>query len=101
MDKEEKINQEADATVNVEEEAIKNISNFTSEKLADMIIMNRYLFLYGELSTAAMQELATRREGGDTFDYETYITTNLDKLPKLQIDLGRVNTLVEKLKKII
>jgi hypothetical protein len=101
MDEKEKINQETEETANVEDEAIKNIANFTSEKLADMIVMNRYLSLYGELSTAAMQELASRREGGDTFDYETYITTNLEKLPKFQIDLGRVNSLVEKLKKII
>src|SRR5208282_3910837 len=99
MDK-EKINQE-EASINIEDDAIKNISSFTSEKLADIIVMNRYLSLYGELSTAAMQELVFRREGGDTFEYETYITANLDKLPKFQIDLGRVNNLVEKLKKII
>jgi hypothetical protein len=85
----------------VEEDMLKNVINFTSQKLADIIIMHQYLGLYQQVSAAAMQELASRRHQDDPFEYETYISTNLEKLPKLKIDLGNINNLVEKLKKIL
>ena len=84
-----------------ETDAIDNLSAFSSEKLADIVIMHRYLGLYADLATAAMKELAVRREHDEVFEYETYIKNHLDRLPKLKVDLGSINNLVAKLKTII
>ena len=84
-----------------ENEAIKNTSAFSSEKLGDIIVMYQYLGLYPDLSIAAMKELALRREKGETFDYENYITLNLNKLPKLSFELPPLPVLVEQLKRIL
>lgn len=68
-----------------ESEAIKNISNYSNEKLADIIITHRYFGLYENLSIAAMKELATRRTNGDKFEYEKYIEENLKSLPQFKL----------------
>lgn len=78
-----------------------NPEKFTSEKLADMIIMYRYLGLFKEYSDKAMQELAARRLKDDPFLYEEYINQHLNELPKFKTDLNQVNNLVATLKKII
>lgn len=84
-----------------ESETIKNISTFASEKLGDIVVMYQYLGLYPDLSIAAMKELALRREKGEVFDYENYITLNLNKLPKLSFELPPLPVLVEQLKRIL
>ncbi len=84
-----------------EKEAIKNVSTFSSEKLGDIVVMYQYLSLYHDLSVAAMQELALRREKGEIFDYEGYISLNLNKLPKLSFELPPLNTLVNQLKRML
>lgn len=85
-----------------EDQAIQNINTFTSQKLTDIIVMYRYLGLYSNLSTAAMQELSHRREQGQEFDYEGEITAQLNQLPKFNIELPKIdlNALLGNLKKI-
>lgn len=93
---------ENDAFVDIDEkEIIKQVIGFSSEKLADVIVMHRYLGLYPTLSTAAMTELATRRTKGDQFNYEEYIIKHLSTLPKLIINVNNVSNLFQKLRKII
>jgi len=83
-----------------EEEIIKGISDFTSEKLADVIVMHRYLGIYADVATAAMEELAKRREGGEKFEYETYINAKLDDMPQITINLNQYSNLLKNFKGI-
>ena len=84
-----------------EKEIIKQVIDFSSEKLADIIVMHRYLGLYPTLSIAAMTELAARRAQGEQFNYEEYIIKHLSALPKLIINMNNVSNLFQKLRKII
>jgi hypothetical protein len=70
-----------------ENEIIANIEKYDDHKLADMVITYRYFGLYENIAKAAMQELALRRNVGNTFEYEKYITDNLNGLPKLDFDV--------------
>jgi len=65
-----------------------NIASFSSEKLADIVVSNRYLGIFTELSIAAMKELSKRRTDGDSFEYENYISSHLADLPKLEMPTG-------------
>ena len=80
---------------------MNNIDQFASEKLGDIIVMHRYLGLYPQLSTAAMKELAGRREKGDIFNYEEYINTKLDALPKIKLEIPSTNILMEQIKRLV
>jgi hypothetical protein len=79
------------------------VASWTSEKLADIIVSNRYLGLYEDVAIAAMEELAKRRVGGDSFDYEKYIDEKLNELPKIQFKMPQIqaNKLFDLLKGII
>lgn len=60
-----------------------SIPTYTSEKLCAMIVCDRYFGFGQEMTVACMQELATRRIGGDTFHFEKFIEEELAKLPPL------------------
>lgn len=68
-------------------EVIKNISKYSSVKLSDMIVTHRYFGLYKDVSVEAMKELSVRRINGDAFDYESYIETSLNSLPKIEFKI--------------
>jgi len=69
-------------TLNVE--LVKtNIPSYPSKKLCEMIVCGRYLGYHPEISVLCMEELAVRRDAGDMFDFETYIDTAYQSLPKL------------------
>jgi hypothetical protein len=71
----------------------EKIPSFSSEKLCEMIVCDRYFGCYKEMSEACMEELAARRLKGDTFKFETYITDSMKELPVLDFslpDLGSV-----------
>lgn len=76
-----------------EEKVLENIRSLTSEKLADVIVLNRYLNIYGDIAKAAMVELGVRRDNGDVFNYEEYINVNTEKLPKIQMKMPHTNTI--------
>jgi|SRR5579885_521493 len=59
------------------------IPSYSSEKLCEMIVCERYVGFYPEVSVACMEELAVRRDAGDQFDFETYIDNAYKTLPKL------------------
>jgi hypothetical protein len=102
------VDQKTNKTVDIEptnefseSKSIEMVSDFSSEKLGDIIVMYRYIGLYPNLSIAAMQELAHRREAGDNFLYEEYIDNNLQKSPKLSFEIPSIHVLLEQLKKIV
>lgn len=76
-----------------ENKNIENIKTFVSEKLADIVVLNRYLGIYEAISKSAMEELANRRINGDQFEYEKYISSNLEQLPKINIKMPEFKSL--------
>jgi hypothetical protein len=61
----------------------KNVPSYSSEKLCEMIVCDRYFGCYREIAVMCMEELAKRRLAGDVFNYETYIDNSYNDLPKL------------------
>lgn len=69
------------------------IPGFTSKKLCEMIVCDRYFGCYKEMAAACMEELAKRRLAGDDFKFEEVIDGGLKELPVLDFvipDLGTV-----------
>lgn len=65
----------------------EKIPTFDSQKLADMIVCDRYFGLDKEISFHCMEELAKRRLDGDMFDFETYLDTAYNKLPQFSFEM--------------
>jgi len=63
------------------------IPTFTSEKLSEMIVVERYIGFHPDVSVMAMEELARRREEGDPFPFEDYIQKSFNSLPQLNFNL--------------
>lgn len=72
----------------------KNIPSYSSEKLCEMIVCDRYFSCYKEPALVCMEELAQRRLNGDNFDFETYIEKSLASLPKLDFSLPDIGDLM-------
>lgn len=68
-----------------EEKILVQLDQYSSAKLAEMIVAHRYLGISETICVAAMQELGKRRAAGDDFDFETFIAENSSTLPKLEI----------------
>jgi len=84
-----------DVVENLTEDQIRaQIHTFASTKLADVVIMARYIGLYKDLSVDAMKELSDRRVAGDSFKFEEYIEDNLSKLPKLNFTMPSIASLI-------
>lgn len=70
-----------------------NISQYSSEKLCELIVCDRYFGCYKEIAIVCMEELARRRLAGDEYVFEDYIEKAYNTLPKLDFaipDLGDV-----------
>lgn len=65
----------------------KNVPTFTSRKLCEMIVCDRYFGFAEKVSIHCMEELAKRREAGDNFDFETYIDNAYKELPQLNFNM--------------
>lgn len=63
----------------------KNVPTYPSEKLAEMVVCDRYFGCYREIAIICMTELAARRANGDPFNFENYIDASFKKLPELNI----------------
>lgn len=61
----------------------ENIPTFSSEKLCEMIVTDRYLGFGQKIDAMCMEELAKRRIAGDTFNFESYIDNAQKELPVL------------------
>lgn len=71
----------------------EKIPAYSSEKLCEMIVCDRYFGCYKEIAILCMEELANRRVAGNNFEFENYIEKAYNELPKLEIaipDLGDV-----------
>lgn len=83
-----------------ESEVKSRIHEFSTTKLCDLIINYRYLGLFRELYVASMEELSKRRQNGDNFDFEKYIEENLNKLPKITLQVDNLYGALEQLRKL-
>lgn len=71
----------------------ENLPSYSSQKLCEMIVCDRYFGCYKEMAIMCMEELANRRIAGSTFDFESHIDKCYNELPKLDFsipDLGDV-----------
>ena len=68
-------------------EFTKNLTQFSIKKICEIIVVDRYLGSLNQEAILCMEELAKRREAGDTFDYESFIDLELKKLPMFKINL--------------
>ncbi len=72
-----------------------NIPNFSSEKLCEMIVCERYFGFQPEISIMCMEELSKRRINGSTFDFENYIESSLEQLPKIESKLPDIQSIIK------
>lgn len=70
-----------------------NLHLYSSETICEIIVCNRYLNIYNELTVLCMTELSNRRLNGDEFDFEKYINDSLNELPKININIPDIGTL--------
>ena len=78
----------------------ENIPKFSSEKLCEMIVCDRYFGMDQQISIMCMQELATRRIRGDVFPFETYIDQSLAQLPVLNFVMPDLRTTLSQMAKM-
>jgi hypothetical protein len=64
----------------------EKVPSFSSEKLCEMIVCDRYFGCYKEVAVICMEELGHRRATGNTFDFESHIENLQKDLPKLDFD---------------
>lgn len=61
------------------------IPGYSSQKLCEMIICDRYFGCYREIAIMCMEELACRRIDGDFFAFEKVIDEGYKTLPELNL----------------
>lgn len=79
----------------------ENINNFSTKKICNIIVTNRYLGFNKELNVFCMTELANRRKNGDTFLFENYIEEEFNKLPKLKFEVQNIFNIINSVRKSI
>jgi hypothetical protein len=77
---------------------ILNLSEYSSQKLCEIIVCNRYLNFDPDFSTNCMQELVKRRLNGDEFDFENYIEKTFNELPEIEISVPDLSSIFDKFK---
>ena len=60
-----------------------NISTYSSQKLCEMIMCDRYFGCYCDITIICMNELSARRANGDDFQFEKVIDECYKQLPEL------------------
>lgn len=74
---------------------VKNkIPTYSSQKLAEMVVCDRYFNCYREIAVMCMEELGRRRVDGDIFDFEMFIEKSLNDLPKLDFSVPDLTTVL-------
>lgn len=63
------------------------INNYSSKKLCEIIVCDRYFKCYNDLAVVCMNELVLRRVNGDNFNYEQIINNSLDELPEVKFEI--------------
>lgn len=69
------------------EDIKSKLPNYSSQKLCEMIVCDRYFGCYKEIGIMCMEELANRRIAGDTFPFEEVIEKAYGELPVLDFNV--------------
>lgn len=77
-----------------DEQKIAKIPEFSSEKLCEIIVCNRYFGNFEKLALACMEALAQRRVNGENFDFEGYIDRSYQELPKLDLQIPDISVIM-------
>jgi hypothetical protein len=62
-----------------------NLPTYSSEKLCEMIVCDRYFGFGQRIDIMCMEELAKRRMAGDAFNFESHIETITKELPEINL----------------
>ena len=90
--------EDLDQILDLDTDLIKNnINTYSSEKLCEMIVCDRYLNFGQEISLFCMEELVKRRINGDGFNYEEYINKSLKDLPEINMKLPDIKSILEQI----
>ncbi len=73
----------------------ENIPQYSSEKLCEMIICDRYFGFEQKIAILCMTELASRRINGDTFNFEEYIEEKYKELPVLSFEMPDLRNVLQ------
>jgi hypothetical protein len=68
---------------------------YTSEKLCEMIVCDRYFGCFRDVAIICMEELARRRAAGDVFNFESHIDEAYKKLPKLDFKIPNLRDVMQ------
>lgn len=67
------------------------IEEQSSQALAARVVAFRILNIGRDDAIKAMQELCSRKESGDEFDYEKYIKDKIDELPEASLGKDKLD----------
>ncbi len=73
----------------------KNVPSYSSEKLCEMIVCDRYFGCFKEIALMCMEELAARRIKGDAFNFEKYIDEAFKTLPELNTQAPDLRSILQ------
>lgn len=62
------------------------VPSYSSQKLCEMIVCDRYFGCFREVAVICMEELAQRRQNGDSFPFEKVINDAYSTLPELNFN---------------
>lgn len=79
----------------------KNLPEFTSDKLCDIIVTNRYLNFNEEVTILCMEELSRRRQNGDSLLFESIIDEKQKELPPLDLEVPDLRSVLGQLTSVI
>lgn len=71
------------------------IPSYSSEKLCEMIVANRFFHISEEITIACMEELGKRRGEGNNFAFEKYIEDCTAKMPKFDFKMPDLRTTLQ------
>src|SRR5271157_5045646 len=72
-----------------------NVPAYSNEKLCEMIVCDRCFSFGQKISIICMEELARRRAGGDTFDFERHIEQITKEMPVLNFGITDIGTILK------
>ena len=73
----------------------KMIPTYSSQKLCEMVVCDRYFGCFREVGVACMEELSARRVKGDAFPFEKVIDEAFKTLPELNTQSFDIRTVLQ------
>lgn len=76
---------------------VDDLKNYSTQKICNLIVCDRYLSLNKEIRVVCMEELAKRRLAGEQFEFEKYIEETLESLPEINISVPNFADIILKM----